>query len=987
MKLKQLIYTALKGQGDDLGGYRYFGVSAGVSENDREEVASLFASSLAVRRYVEHHPSPERLTQETVDREAPVRYAYLRLRDGRYCWCCVSALARDYCGNLGGIIFHALISDDAPRFRPIALFEHVHFVTSLNPREQQIPSTVILPEITVDDDIECSHDPADNRLNILEAQYLISAMNRAMKESRPLIINIDESAAPMIFAELFSYVSVSDAVRMTFSTMTDSEEDAKRFAVSYLGRAFDYRAALSHRSVITADAISGSYSDGLIVDKYARIVTDLAYHDRKHYSSFLKFLSAYSLRVANYDSQRALDMYYFLIADKYRELPPDSFLNVLDDEYLRGIPSSEIAPKIEKYIASSDHKEHWLELYAGLYRFAEDKAAVSGKVVGYCFNNIIKSNDLSLREQYKEMLARDFDSDFYLDILAAYDGIRSAIIGNINRAGVFELVIAILSSNLTDAARHTADRMFADVFKAMSTKSELIRDKLMPAVAFDSGYFGACMDHLYPRDKQSLTDVLAWIDFARRNTQQDVSRAFMIRALDDLSSDRLFTEIVRSRASLDDVLKRIKLVYPMEGYSEHCLKFIHKAIDSNILATDLLAAVLAPVRSEQEVFIDCLLRIRKQCGDERFTSIIYLFTKSEGVGFVKSISAAFPDVASGIISHNANTPDRYINIYIKEFYNTDHLADKWREMFDRATAGLSPAAVCAAVVSVLSTVRPSTDSQLVEYMCSLYDSLLWQNDHIDRDRLVSELAVVAKHAVGGVKYENISLFRELLSWGNGGQKKQRHRAAIATVTSIVIDSAEKRAFLAKYYPDAIVAMSAVALKKHGDTFLLYVLATSAPDGVGVIWSIGYKKQSARLRCMALTYWLDLAARETVSDPAYHSELLEGIFASLRDSDFVKLYKSAKKKGATQVIHSLRAYSAFLPERARAKAAALLGTQTAANGSSVNDEKAVGADNSSKTEKTEKTEKKHKSAKASKAAKPEAEPTAEPEQPSETAAED
>ncbi len=923
MKLKQLIYTALKGQGDNPGGYRYYGVSAGVSEGDKEELVALFSPSLAVRRYVEQHSAPETLTQDRVDKEAPSRYAYLRLSSGKYCWCCVSPLARDYLGTLGGIIFHALITDEAPKFKPIALFEHISFVTALNQREQQMLSAVLLPELSVSDDIEIGHQPTDNRLNIVEAQYLISAMNRSMKEARPLLVNVDAAKAPAIFSEMFSYMSVTDTVKLTFSTLTDSEDEAKRFAVNYLGGHFDYRASLSHRSVIVADTIGKRYSDGLIVDKYARIVTDLAYHDRKHYISFLKFLSAYSLRVANYDSQRALDMYYFLIADKYLELPPDSFLNVLDDDYLRGVAAAEIAPKIEKYIAATDDKEHWLELYAGLYRFSDDRAAVSGKVVGYCFNNIIRSTDRTLREKYREILARDFDSDFYSDILAAYDGIKSTIIGNLSKANVFDLVIAILSADLSAGSRAVADRLFDDVFATFRGISGAVRDKLMPAVAFNQKYFSKCVDHLYPKSSLTLTDVLAWIDYARKNTQPVVSAAFMNRALDDLVSERIFDGIMKSRTDLDEVLKRIKIVYAMQSFSEPCLRFIYKSIDSNLLATDQLAAVLGPVRADNAVFVDALLRIQKKCGEERFTSVIYLFTKSEGVGFVKSICSSFPDIAYNIVSHNANTPERYVSIYISEFYNAGHLCDQWQSMFEIATKELSPDEISSAAVSVLSAVKAHSDAPIVTHMCALYDSLLWSTDHSDMEKVTEGLATVGRFIPPDSRLENIHLFSELCHWLTPKKNKNRKIQIIPTVASTILSDADKRAFLCRFYLRAIVAMAVVALKKNGDTFLLFVLATGAPNSVDVIWTTGFKKQSGRLRMKALSYWLEYSAHAVLLDPNHRSVLLGAIMAQLRDSDFIKLYRRAEKKKLGHIVQQLRSYHECLPEKYRAKVSSRL----------------------------------------------------------------
>lgn len=926
MKFRQLIYTSYKGFGGNADTRGYYATTPGISDSDCKQIAELFGTSAALMSFLEKYPVADGLSEATVSASVPRRYAYTRLPSGNYCWAVASAVQRSFGEARGFVYFHALLSAEKPRFSPIALFDCFDFYSDLSDEqfEGRVPADA-LPMVELrDSDIVSEHRFTDNRLDMATAELMLSAVNLARTKGKPLLLGCNDMEALSTFAEILNYLPVSDTVNISFSTLTDTEDRAKRFVLNHMGPDFDYAMRKRSRGVLVADKLGGNYSEDIRVDKFAATMVGLVYTDLGEYDRFLGFMEEYTARFdSSFDIEELLWLYYFVYTEKYLEFSSDKILNILDDRFFGCAEPQGVADRLERYIRSAQGDIHLLELYARLYSYTSDKESVKDRVLALCLNDILTNPDTTRHKTYSETLESEFGLNLYAECVMIYDDIRDELLTGVERDNVFAFIVGILSAKMPRSCSPGASQLFTDVYDALEQKSpNLVRDKLLPAVVFEDTLFTYCVDRLYG-DEPSFASVVDWLVYAERAPEAKIALAFIDRAMADMLSPAIFDSVFKDTAQYSVALNRIGRLLVNPSYEKYAFAFADRVVGciTDSTATEPLLQLLSVFKVIIPKFIELLKRIREKCGEDIFTNIIYVYTKNEGVEFVKVISGEFGDIALRIVAHNVRTAERYVSVYIKQFYNAGRLCESWCELFETVTADVSPDELARVVIDVLKSVHATTDAPIVAYMCRLFNDNIWRIDHTDREFMTDALSVIRADIPADSALSEIKLFWELIKWDSGS--KDRQTATIFSVIGLALTSRDKCSFITKYYLDGVVRMSRAAYIKHKDEFLLRALMLYAPDATEKVWEQAYRKERTRLRREVITAWLDLSAYMVVSTPGFRSPLLACVFSGMKPSEFMAIYKKANRHKHLHIVNQMRAYFDCLPDKTKNKAASVL----------------------------------------------------------------
>lgn len=927
MKFRQLIYTSYRVFGTDTDTTGYYARTPGISDSDTKQIAELFSHSETLMKYLAKYPDADTLDPEALSQTIPKRYAFLKLASGSYCWCVTSVVPRRFGEGFGVIYFHALVADKMPDFSPIALFDSVEFSYTLTDDQfNGILPSVPLAAIELDDsEFAIGHEFSDNTLSMHTAERTLSAVNYAIAEKKPLIISTERQCARSLFKEIFKYFPTEDVTSLSFCTLTDPG-DFKRFAVNCPGAEADMKPLLKRKSYVVADTSEDAYSEGIPADKFAAVMTQLVYTDIKEYDRFCDFLSQYKAKFTEYDIEMVLRIYYFIYTDRYLGFASDVILSILDDKSFGYVDKGGVAEKLEAYISNGADKEHLLEVYARLYRFSDNKADVLDRVVDICFNEIIASVDTKKQETLRAFLESNFDAALYAEIVKRYDRYCAIILKNIAKEHVFTLFINILKDNLPKECSEIASRMFTEVYEAIDALSTTaVRDALLPAVTFNKTLFDYCVDGLYDSSTVSFEEIIDWLAFCEHSRDTLITDTFVGLAMTDLISDRIFNKVLDNKQYYASAVAALGKLVVNPRYEGYVNSFTDRIIEAQGTANvpDRLIMLLGIYKWNVDKYVAVLRKIKDNCGEELFTSIVYIFTKTDGVGFVRNISDDFTDMALRIIKHNVRSIERYIEVYIKQFYNQGKLTENWQELFESVVAGASPDDYAAAVIGVLKALNTGKNSPLVVYMCKAFNDTLWHIDHTNREFISESLSVVRSNMTPESNLSEVRLFSDLLKWTGEGKAKERTLGTIFNVVNLALTSQEKCLFVCKYYINVIIAMSKVSFKKRRDPFLLKVLLIYSQDLSEQIWDKAYKKERGRFRTKVIMTWLDYSAYVVTNKPGFRSPLIARIFSDMKPAEFMRLYKKANKKGLHHVIAQMKSYFDSLPQKTQNKVAPLL----------------------------------------------------------------
>ena len=924
MKFRQLIYTSYKGFGENPETTGYYARTPGISDSDAKQIADLFSRSETLLGALAKYPDAETLDTEALSEVIPKRYAFLKLSSGSYCWCVTSVVPRRFGESFGVIYFHALVSEKMPEFSPIAVFDCMEFSTALDDDRFNgiVPPTPLSAIEMEDSDFAVDHEFSDNTLTMYTAERCISAIRCAVAKRKQLILGTDRQGALPLFKELFKYLPAEDTAALSFSTLTDPS-DIKRFTVNCLGADVDLGQYMKHKSYIVADTTLDRYSSEVSADKFASVMTQLVYTDIQEYDRFCDFLAQYKSRFTEYDIELVLRIYYFIYTDRYLEFSSDIILNILDDKSFGYVDKGGVTEKIEAYIASGADREHILEVYARLYRFSDDKADVLDRVVDICFNDIILCLDVKRQETYRAFLESNFDAALYAEIVKRYDRYSHFILKDIAKEHVFTIVISILKDNLPRECSALASRMFTEVYAAVDALSPTaVRDALLPAVTFNKTLFDYCVDGLYDSASVSFDEIIEWLLYCERSRDTLISDTFVALAVNDLIGERIFGSVVNDKQCYTSAVAALGKLVVNPRYEGYVDSFADRIIEAQgtVNVPDRLIMLLGIYKWDVKKFVALLGKIRQRCGEELFTSIVYIYTKTEGVDFVRNISDEFGDVALRIVSHNVQSVERYVDVYIRQFFNSGKLTSDWQELFETVTANATPDGLADAVIEVLKAVHTQNDSPIVTYMCKRFNDSLWHIDHTNRPFISEALAIVRSDMTPESNLSEVRLFSDLLKWEGEGRAKERTIGSIFNVINLALSSQEKCLFVCKYYIGAIVAMSKVSFKKRRDPFLLKVLLIYAQELSEQIWDRAYKKERRRFRTKVVLTWLDYSAYVVTNKPGFRSPLIARIFSDMKPGEFMRLYKKAGKKGLHHVIAQMKSYFDSLPEKTQNKVA-------------------------------------------------------------------
>lgn len=924
MKFRQLIYTSYNSFGDGAPVTDYYARTPGISDSDAKQIADLFSHSEALTRALSKYPDAETLDAVALSETIPKRYAYLKLSSGSYCWCVTSVVPRKHGESFGVIFFHALVSERMPDFSPVALFDRVEFSTTLTDDQfNGIVPAAPLSAIELDEgEFELDHDFLNNTLTMHTAERSLTAIRAATERKRSAVIGADTQNTLALFKELFKYLPLEDTTDLSFNTLAD-QSDLKRFTVNSVGQDLDLGVLMKNKNLLVADTVNNRYSGDIGSDKYSAVMTQLVYTDLPEYDRFCDFLEQYKSRFTEFDIELVLRIYYFIYTDRYLEFSSDIILTVLDDKSFDYVDKGGVTEKIEAYIAGGNDKEHILEIYARLYKFTDNKADVLDRVVNICFNDIVASQDVKRQEQYRAFLSEYFEAALYAQIVKRYDSFKDVILKNIAKEHVFTLVINILKDNLPRECSAIASRMFTDVYAAVDALSPTaVRDALLPAVTFNKTLFDYCVDGLYDSATVSYDELAEWLSYCERSREQMVADTFIALAMQDLVGPRIFPSVMEDREKYTAIVTILGKLVTNPRYEAYVTDFADRVVEAQqgVNVPDKLILLLGIFKWDMQKFLPILAKIRTKCGEEIFTSIVYLYTKTEGVDFVRSISDEFGDVALRIVNHNVQTPERYVEVYIRQFFNSGKLTADWRELFESVTAGATPDELVIAVVEVLKAVHTQNDSPIVTYMCKTFNDNLWHIDHGNREFISEALSVVRGDMTPESNLSEVRLFSDLLKWDGEGRSKDRTVGSIFNVINLALSSQEKCLFVCKYYIRSIIAMSRVYFKKRRNPFLLKVLLIYAQDLSEQIWDKAYKKERRGFRRKVILTWLDYSAYIVTSKPGFRSPLIARIFSDMKAGEFMSLYKRASKNALHHVIAQMKSYFDSLPEKTQNKVA-------------------------------------------------------------------
>lgn len=927
MKFRQLVYTSYKGYGEKPEATDYYARTPGIADSDAAQIADLFGKSMALERILAKYPTAESLDAEALSRTVPKRYSFIRLKSGSFCWCVASIVPRRFGEKFGVIYFHALVCERMPDFLPIALFDRAEFSYTLTDDQFEgiVPPTP-LPAIEIDDSELLTYDVSQRQLGMRSAQMLISAANIALTGKRHLLIGNDGSDTLSLLRELFSYYTPEEALPMSFSTLSDVV-DAKRFVLNGAEPDFDMSVytGSKNRAFLAADIGADKFSLDIVPDKFAMVMTQLVYTDIAEYDRFCDFLNQYKAKFNEYDIEAVLRIYYFIYTERYLEYPSGTILDILEDRSFAYVDRAGVAAKLEAYIENGADKDNLLELYARLYRYTDNKAGVLDRVIDICFNDIVNTPDPARHTALSEFVESNLDASLYAEILRRYDRYSPAIVAGVATEHIFSLVIAILRSNLPRECSEPASRMFKEIYAAIDSLSPTaVRDALLPAVTFNRSLYDYCVEGLYDSATVSFEQVVEWLTYCESVQDKQIADTFVTLCMTDLVGDRLFNQVVNNKPYYQSAIAKLSKLVTNPAYDGLTVAFVDRVIaaQGSSSSADRLIMLLGIYKWDMHRFVEVLRKIREHNGEELFTSIVYAFTKTEGVEFVRSISADFADIALRIVSHNVKTPESYVEIYIKQFFNSARLTECWSELFRDVTAECLPDVLAATATEVLKAVHSPNDSPIVIAMCKLVNDNMWKLDHANRAFITEAVEVVRGDMTPDSNLSEIKLFADLLRW-EGNSKKGRTIASIFNVVNLAMASQERCRFVCKNYTKAVIGMSKVFYKKQKNNFLLKVLLINATDITEQIWDKAYKKERRGLRTKVIFEWLDFSANVLMNNPGYRSSLIARIFSDMKAGEFMKLFKIAKKKNQHHILNQLRSYFDSLPEKTQNKVAAKL----------------------------------------------------------------
>ena len=355
MSFSHLYYTCTIGASH---GFQVYAKSSNIDSNTEED-RIVKASAYGLPAHLKRNEATEH--EQIIIQQSPTKFAFYKLKSGRYAMTNVTYSGKDYTGRTGNFFADTVVFDRKgfkQKVRPIDYFASRSFKKALNETEAQNPQAVMTDEIALVKGDEISYESIQRFItlpgNLEKYKALLQAVLDFPSHGKNIII-VDhvENISKWIAAVQYS-LPEKFAWHIPFVTYTHQYDFQHPDAVIY-GVAAEETVNQSWYSQFTVFNMvkqnTPLIETGLYVNEVARnFVTN-----EQQYYEFLRFVDLISIGELEEDVNGIIPLYYFMKNDldriskdelaqgleRYLQIEDVNVLQVLSDDIVRNMSADE----------------------------------------------------------------------------------------------------------------------------------------------------------------------------------------------------------------------------------------------------------------------------------------------------------------------------------------------------------------------------------------------------------------------------------------------------------------------------------------------------------------------------------------------------------------------------------------------------------------------------------------------------------------------
>lgn len=337
MSFSHLYYTCTIGVSH---GFQVYAKSSNIDSNTEED-RIIKASAYGLPAHLKRNEATEH--EQIIIQQSPTKFAFYKLKSGRYAMTNVTYSGKDYTGRTGNFFADTVVFDrkalQQPKVRPIDYFASQSFKKALNETEAQNPQAVMTDETALEKGYEISYESILSFItlpgNLEKYKALLQAVLGFPTHGKNIIIVDSVENIPKWIAAVQYSLPEKFAWHIPFVTYTHQYDFQHPDAVIYGVAAEETVNQSWYRQFTVFNMVKQNtplIETGLYVNEVARNFVN----GEQQYYEFLRFVDLISIGELEEDVNGIIPLYYFM-------------KNELDH-----ISKDELAQGLERYLQIED---------------------------------------------------------------------------------------------------------------------------------------------------------------------------------------------------------------------------------------------------------------------------------------------------------------------------------------------------------------------------------------------------------------------------------------------------------------------------------------------------------------------------------------------------------------------------------------------------------------------------------------------------------